>query len=145
MIVHSKATPQNVCKKHDTYTPGLRNHRTLKVMLSFCTFVITKPENKSTFPGLNSGFRTFESTNSYGWYWGLGTRDTKKSNFHFSGETILLCCVRVHQRREFRTQPTQTDGPPKTQTHWVKGGFWVSSGFHGWARVGQQILTKTRL
>ena len=36
--------------------------------------------------------------------------------------------VGEQQRREFWTQPTQT--------HSVNGGFWVSSGFHGWAWVG---------
>ena len=32
--------------------------------------------------------------------------------------------------------------PRPTQTHWVKGGFWVSSGFHGWAWVGLGGPTK---
>jgi hypothetical protein len=55
-------TPNITKSTKSTIRVRLRLTMLLKMFLSFRTFESTKPGNKSTsFPGLNSGFRTFES------------------------------------------------------------------------------------
>ena len=55
--------------------------------------------------------------------WGENPEGWKISNFQlpvtFTAETGI-------------SNPAHPN-PRPTQTHWVKGGFWVISGFHGWA------------